>query len=381
MRIETSRWTGAILSILAGVVLWSAGCQAIGNKQEVLLMNSGVMEDETVFFSNDVDDRSARLLLKPVRILSVKAANSDTAYVEGKDYDVDLAAGVIRLLPGSAIQSYNLLTDVLGTRKFANRYRDGQFFFHGEDSFVHDKQIRVTYTHSGTAWGGNPLPPLPQPGNLPNFRARLVGRKPSTVLLVGDSISVGCNASGFVNAYPHQPPFGELVINRLRQDTGTELTFHNISRAGAVAGWGFGQMEALTATNPDLAIIAFGMNDAGHANHEQQSDRYEQSVRGIIEGLRAHNPSVDIILVANMLPNPEFKPHAGHLENRRRLVKLSGDFDRVAIADVMAVTEAILQRKKFADISGNNLNHPNDFLHRIYADVILNVIRRSDSPE
>ncbi len=81
------------------------------------------------------------------------------------------------------------------------------------------------------------------------------------------------------------------------------------------------------------------------------------------------------ILVANMLPNPEFKPHAGHFENRRRLYKLEGEFERIAVADVMAVTEALLRRKKFADISGNNLNHPNDFLHRIYADVIVGVIR------
>ena len=175
--------------------------------------------------------------------------------------------------------------------------------------------------------------------------------------------------------FPHQPPFGELVVSRLRQETGTALTFHNISRAGAGADWGLGLMAALMETNPDLAIIAFGMNDAGHENHGQHSDRYEQSVRGIIEGLRAHNPEVDIILVANMLSNPEFRPQAGHFENRKRLVKLGGEFDRVAIADVMAVTEAMLQRKKFADISGNNLNHPNDFLHRIYADVILGLIR------
>jgi len=82
-----------------------------------------------------------------------------------------------------------------------------------------------------------------------------------------------------------------------------------------------------------------------------------------------------VILVANMLPNPEFKPHAGHFENRTRLVKLCGEYDRVALADVMTVTEAILKRKKFSDISGNNLNHPNDFLHRVYAEVILGLIR------
>ena len=30
----------------------------------------------------------------------------------------------------------------------------------------------------------------------------------------------------------------------------------------------------------------------------------------------------------------------------------------------------LLQRKPFHDLSGNNVNHPNDFSHRLYAQVI-----------
>ncbi|MFT5473875.1 MAG: lysophospholipase L1-like esterase [Kiritimatiellia bacterium] len=361
-------------NLLAAMLLLTAGCASIKNNLAAPGLAESTMENETVFFSNDVDDRSARLLFKPERVLAVRPANSDALYVAGKDYEVDRDTGVIRLLPGSSIKSYNLLNDVSGTRRYKNRYRDGALFFHGEGAFVHDRQARVSYTYRGDALQAQPYFPKPQAEQLPNITKGLRDKTANRILLVGDSISVGYNASGFVDAFPHQSAFGELVVNRLKEQSGAALTLVNISRGGAGAGWGLNQLEKLTDVEPDLAIIAFGMNDGGHTNHVQNSDRYERSLRGIIEGLRAAQPQLDIILVANMLPNAAFRPHAGHFENRQRLYKLAETFDRVVVADVMAVTEALLQRKKFADISGNNLNHPNDFLHRVYADVILGVL-------
>lgn len=332
------------------------------------------MEDETVFFSNDVDERSARLLFKPERVLTVRPANSDQPYVEGRDYAVDAEAGVIRLLPGSAIPSFNLLTDVLGTRQFKSLTRPGQPLLFGEGDFMHSKQVRVTYTHRGGEWEGQAFVPRPQPEKLPNFAGRLRAKTASSILVVGDSISAGYNASGFLKVPPCQSPYAGVVVQRLQQASGAALTLHNVSQAGATAAWGSKQMPKLLEAKPDLAIIAFGMNDAGRQNHTAHADAYEQNIRALIEGLRHENPHVDLILVANMLPNEEFKPHEGHFENRKRLYKLAGEFERVAVADVMAVTEELLKRKKFADISGNNVNHPNDFLHRVYAEVILTVI-------
>jgi lysophospholipase L1-like esterase len=378
MKTRKSTVIQATSSLLISCLFYSSALagKQVDSKNVGFFMNQSLMQDESVFFSNDVGDRSAQLLFKPEKIISVRPANGTDAYVAGKDYEVDMENGVIRLLPGSAIKSYNLLTDVVGARRFKNRHRDGQPFLHGEGDFMHSKQCRVTYTHSGYSWKGKPCLPKPQAEKLPNITNQLRSKKPSVVLLVGDSISVGYNASGFVNAAPHVPAFGTQVADRLKKSTGAPVTFHNISRGGAGAGWGLGQMAKLTATHPDLAIIAFGMNDAGRLNHQARNDSYEKNTRGIIEGLRKHNPKVDIILVANMLPNKDFKPYVGHFGNRERLYKLAKEFDRVVVADVMAVTEEMLKRKKFSDISGNNLNHPNDFLHRVYAEVILGVMGR-----
>jgi hypothetical protein len=43
--------------------------------------------------------------------------------------------------------------------------------------------------------------------------------------------------------------------------------------------------------------------------------------------------------------------------------------EQVAVADVWSMSEYILQTKRYSDISGNHINHPNDFMVRIYAQV------------
>ena len=45
-----------------------------------------------------------------------------------------------------------------------------------------------------------------------------------------------------------------------------------------------------------------------------------------------------------------------------------------ALADVQTVWRKFLQRKSFYDLTGNGVNHPNDYGHRIYASVIPEVL-------
>ena len=57
---------------------------------------------------------------------------------------------------------------------------------------------------------------------------------------------------------------------------------------------------------------------------------------------------------------------------RDELKKLAGE--GVALADVTAVWEMMLKNKHDLDLTGNGLNHPNDFGHRLYAQVILSIL-------
>ena len=51
------------------------------------------------------------------------------------------------------------------------------------------------------------------------------------------------------------------------------------------------------------------------------------------------------------------------------LKKLSGP--GVVLADMTSMWEALLTRKRFYDLTGNGVNHPNDFGHTIYAQSLL----------
>ena len=43
----------------------------------------------------------------------------------------------------------------------------------------------------------------------------------------------------------------------------------------------------------------------------------------------------------------------------------------MAVADVTTIWSWLVARKRYLDLSGNGVNHPNDFGHRVYAETIL----------
>jgi hypothetical protein len=75
-----------------------------------------------------------------------------------------------------------------------------------------------------------------------------------------------------------------------------------------------------------------------------------------------------------MTANPEWKHAAPKLypEYATNLEKLAND--NIAVANVTRIWELLIKRKSVLDFTGNGLNHPNDFGHRIYADVILETV-------
>jgi deoxyinosine 3'endonuclease (endonuclease V) len=86
--------------------------------------------------------------------------------------------------------------------------------------------------------------------------------------------------------------------------------------------------------------------------------------------VRQARPSAEFILVASMLPNPDwFVSNVGLLlEYRAALLAL--DEPGVAVADVTGVWVELHKRKDALSITGNGVNHPNDWGHALYAQVL-----------
>jgi acyl-CoA thioesterase-1 len=239
---------------------------------------------------------------------------------------------------------------------------------YAQGRFFHDLQSVATYTAS-EPWTG-PVP-VAKPDQLPHLRARLAAHEPVKVVVLGDSISTGLNASATGDVAPHQPGYPELVTDGLAKRFGTEVTLKNLSVSGLDAVWGLTQMPAAIAEKPDVFICAFGMNDASGLI---PPEKFAATIRQMIEQLHAASPDCDVILVSPMTANPEWK-HAQppfYPAYAKALQALAGP--GCVVADVTSVWLALLERKSVLDLSGNGLNHPNDFGHRVYADVVLATI-------
>lgn len=332
--------------------------------------------ESVLMISRDEELPVAKLLYPPTEILAVRSARLDREYEENVDWV--LQDGKLKLTPQSRIPYMKdremYLPDYIPNVSMPKR--GGGNVIYREGSFFHDRQIVVTYKHQEDLWNG-PVPELSE-AELPATLAKLREGEPLRIVLFGDSISVGANASGFSEAQPHLPIWGQLIANELERYYGSHITFINPSVGGMTSDWGVAQAEPLVADeSPDLVIVAFGMNDGsgtGIGDGKKPED-FRNNIQTIIDTVRLTNPAAEFILVGTTLPNSEtfFLDQQRHYFEQ--LSELASEEEGVAAADMTGVHEELLWKKGFADMTGNNINHPNDYLSRWYAQFVLGMLK------
>ena len=264
---------------------------------------SKTMFGESVLFLKEpgAKEVSASLLFTPTKILSVKSSSGDIIYTEGRDYFVNTGAGTLVIPPGSTIpvKSEADVTRANGTQMFRLTRRDGKGeILYGGLHEYHDMQVVVAYTHRKSEWK---VPPGQFAAKeLPRTLKKLKEHKPVSMVLFGDSISTGCNASKWANTAPFQPFYGELLVQQLETAYKSKITLTNFPKGGMTSGWGCQNIQPVAAVNADLVILAWGMNDACPANE------FVVNLRKQIADVRTINPTAEFILVATMLPNGEW---------------------------------------------------------------------------
>lgn len=331
--------------------------------------SSEVIQGESVLFIRDPQTGVATgSLLFPVsKIISVRNSAGDVTYREGVDYRLDTVSGKLVVPKGSAIvtKSAQDLRRPANSQKYQLTHRDGN----GEILFgalleYHDMQTCITYVKSADDW------PLQMPEFdstvLPQTVKKLRSRQPVSMVVLGDSISSGCNASGWADGPPYQPAYPDLVQQHLQACYGSEVTMTNAAVSGTSTPWGLTKIDEIAALNPDLVILAFGMNDSAGRSAEE----FGANTAAMIARTRATLPSAEFILVASMLGNRDWTRlnHDMFPRYRDELAKLCEP--GVGLADMTSVWTEFLKRKQDHDLTGNGVNHPNDFGHRVYAQVI-----------
>ncbi|MFM7322618.1 MAG: SGNH/GDSL hydrolase family protein [Armatimonadota bacterium] len=323
--------------------------------------------DESVFFVvGDDGVGAAPLLATPRGRVQLRSADGATEYVEGRDFRVD--GRHLRLLPGTRIPARTVaeLHPPPGAPNSIAASRDGKtHLYFGEGHFWHDQQCAASYRHRGD--GALPVPASAR-RQLPRFAARIARREPVRLVALGDSITAGGNASGRTGARPWMPAWPELVAWALADRTKAGFELVNLAVGGMSSPWGLERAPACIDAKPDLMWIAFGMNDA---SGRRPAGEFADTVLRTVDAVRAKVPTCEFVLVAGMTGNSEWVHSAPELYDAYRDALARRVGDGIALADVTTVWKAVAARKSWLDLTGNGVNHPNDFGHRLYASTVL----------
>lgn len=321
---------------------------------------------ESVMFVGKED--RAPLLYFPDRVFSVMSADRRILYREGRDYRV--VGGSLMLPEGTSIpyitkEEYYPAAPLPGA-SFRSRLSAHPWLLFGEGDFFHRRQIEVSYSHK-EGWERF-VPEILREKFIRTLKKLKSGER-TTLLFYGDSITEGYNASGFVGAPPYQAPWPSLAASYLSRLFQNDRLFSvNSGLSGKDTAWAIQNLkERVTDYVPDLLVLAFGMND-GTLLPEEQCERTARLIAEIEGSL----PDTEIFLVSPMLPNEESAcwGHQAEFEEiyADRLLK---KHPAVGLVRMTSLHRALLSSKPYYHMTGNNVNHPNDFLSRVYAQAVV----------
>ena len=335
-----------------------------------------IIYNETVMFrADDKGEVKEKKLAYPIaKILEVRSADLKTVYTEGVDYEVTAEGNLKALdntsMPITTFNSYYHDTDVHGVDIKSNIYTD-KYLDYGEGVHFYYKQVCVTYIRTAEYDG----PDYKNESILTKTVQKLTNKEDLKIVFYGDSITTGCNASSQSNSEPNMPYFDKMVVDKLSAVYNTDkISFVNTAVGGWTTEQGLGEFsKRVLANNPDLLVLGFGMNDATIGATAEQ---YGNRIVMMINNLRKKNPNAEILLLTTMNANPEATGFYGNYQKNQvelsnTLKDIAGGYEGVAVADVNSMHNWLLQRKDYCDMTGNNVNHPSDFLVRLYAQIIL----------
>lgn len=349
------------------------------------IWNGGMVYKETVAVIEEQGSCRTPLLFDAERIISVESYDGRMVYEQGKDYVLRDKKLVLTEETRIPYMSWDYL--IHDTKEKAQSELDCRSCDIGfgpvattdsryitlnaidNPEYITKYQIAVTY-ETTEKWEG--YRPASEIRKLPHLYQKLQKKEKIEIVLYGDSISCGYDCSGFYGLEPNQPIWAELLVESLREAYGCEIVLHNVSLGGANTDWAIENVtERVGKYQPDLVILGFGMND------RCDGEEYAGKTRQLIQEIRKTCPEAELVLIATTLPNaltatPPIYFCAKQHEYADSLQQLKEE--GIVIADVQSVQKEMLKKKRYIDMTGNWLNHPNDYLARVQAQVLNSVL-------
>ena len=332
-------------------------------------------------------------LLYPIdTLISVRSADLKTVYVSGEDYFVDDDGNLCIIeggnIPVLAYDDYHfpLSQDEHNQNKLATKLPEANNFGWGfiraeignNKPGMSEWTIAVTYMHAEEEECVVNVPEA-KSATFATLIDKLNAGEDIKIVATGDSITDGWSASGKngVNMPPYCPQYNVLVEQYIKNAYNVNVTQKNVGVSGSNTNGGVSKLSEICGEDPDLVIIAFGMNDGC----SMDPNTYTNNINKMVSTINENCPDACIVVVGTCLPNPEFAWNPGgepalkyHIDYIEYLKSAEFTWKNAAHADVTTANIEIYERKVYQDLAGSNSNHPNDYMHRIYAQVIIQTI-------
>lgn len=306
----------------------------------------------------------------PVRITRVEDLTTGKAYVAGRDYVLDRDQLVIP--PGSMIRLTSpdfLHTPIPSSPLIAvSKTKDGRQLRIAED--FQTRQIAVTYEATSKPQQPAAIKPLPR------YFSRLANGEKVSITLFGDSITEGASAT------PGKS-FAHLAATHLSMRYPGQISVRNQS-VGGLGSYGALDLAPgrLNDAEQDLVVLGFGMNDATNGPYAPTAKvHFKEKLEGVIRLVRKKAPETEFLLISGIRGNPEWVAMNPGMfdEYRTALLELQAEMPGISVLDVTTVWDELRKRKSFYDLTSNGVNHPGNFVHAIYADLLIQALAPSVS--
>ena len=317
---------------------------------------------------DSADGFSLRLMNDVKRVISVNTATHDFIFTEGRDYFV--RDGRLVIPKDSAIKILSQDEYILDHDNGFACVEGGWLNF-GEANCFHKLQYAVSYESASNCFDGRYRPDV---SPLLEGSRRKLDSDCLKLAFYGDSITYGCNASGLSVGMPPFMPIYPLLAAEVLRQRGYRIDYYNPSIGGMSSIWGRDRAAYyFDEFKPDLTMIAFGMNDG---SGRLPVEAFIDNTRSIIHTIRSANPNAEFVLCATTLPNRLAKGFYGLQEDYEEPLATLAVAEDCAFLDMTELHKTLLSRKDYHHMTGNNINHPSDFLARLYAQGLLALIGR-----
>ncbi len=339
-----------------------------------------VIYNETVMLVEEDGVISGKLQYAPIRILSVRDYTWRNEY-PSTDYTVEgnvirmNAGGSLPYLTAENLQGQNIPAPYREVTSITNVETDWILMgasVYTEGSLIYGHQISVSYVYDVRDLRLEEFASYESSG-YPALKEKLNAGEDVKIVVIGDSVAEGCSSSAHFNREPFMENWADQTARGLNEAYEGNITVQNVAVGGTQSEWGAAaaQVNQIVAGAPDLVIVHFGINDAG-SNITPGS--YQDNMEKLVVDVQARLPDCEFMLIKAFTPNTaNYNPD----QLRKYWVKLdtiAEEFDGVYTLDMYTLSQTMLTQKKYMDVTGNGINHVNDYSSRLYTMNILSAL-------